>query len=358
MVDIDLDFSNKIVTAAGSRTPATQWEFKHDTAARIEVRFWRNGVVVELDDAATGEFAVKENAKFDGPRLAEATAWTKTGTGEETVYTFEPDFNTEAIADLLFADTNPNNDEDVIIAMSEILWIENGKKNRTQTIQTLIYHEVAKETDGTPLEIPSPETWLYTRIAALTRSNAQGHPNGRKQVATLTLAGVCSNDGTLTLTLIGALLDDPVIVTLGVLTADTAAECANGLAVVLAADADVIAAEYEIEAIGDAIQITTPTPAAEDGTMLLGLALGTTGLDEATFDIITAGAAPLTPLYIGQQCRYGNASPFRWFLAATITPIVWEEITAGHLVNTTTGDPQKLTISGTATNEVINISNL
>ena len=90
--------------------------------------------------------------------------------------------------------------------------------------------------------------------------------------------------------------------------------------------------------------------------------------DLATFDAPTEGTGtpdfalteliePSVPVAIGQECRVGDSAVGgRWFKAWSVSPVVWQEITPGYLNNTTTGETQKVTISGTATNEVLNIA--
>ncbi len=90
--------------------------------------------------------------------------------------------------------------------------------------------------------------------------------------------------------------------------------------------------------------------------------------DLATFDAPTEGTgtpdftltesiAPSTPVAIGQECRVGDSPETgRWFKAWSVSPVVWQEITPGYLKNTTTGETQVVTISGTATNEILNIA--
>jgi hypothetical protein len=155
-INIDLD-SNLVIAAPGLKEAISGLAFKRDTAAELAVVFWKNGARVALPDGATGQFGIKANGKFDGSLLVFAEAWTQTGTGADAVYTFEPDFNSAVLAELLYSgDGNETNDIKTLSAISEIKWIVSGKKNRTQTIPTLIENDILKDSDATPTPLPSP----------------------------------------------------------------------------------------------------------------------------------------------------------------------------------------------------------
>jgi hypothetical protein len=62
---------------------------------------------------------------------------------------------------------------------------------------------------------------------------------------------------------------------------------------------------------------------------------------------------------LGQPCIVGDSpGPFRIFMAVHKHPSIWQETTPGHLVNTTTGDTQKLVVSGAADSEILTITDL
>jgi hypothetical protein len=70
----------------------------------------------------------------------------------------------------------------------------------------------------------------------------------------------------------------------------------------------------------------------------------------------TAAGDPATPAdFIGQLCRVGDAAPFDWYLAETLA--TWRFLVGKKLPawNEDQGVFQYLRISGTATNEIINI---
>lgn len=150
-VDIDLDLNDRMVSGPGYKDEVRLLQFKRDTSAELEVRFWSAGVQTELPAGAAGSFGIKKKGEYDGVALVLASSWTKTGTGSATVYTFAPAFNGVALAALLGSgDDDVENDEDNYLGMCEIKWIADGRKHRTQTVDTLIDNDVLKDTDGVP----------------------------------------------------------------------------------------------------------------------------------------------------------------------------------------------------------------
>lgn len=277
---------------------------------------------------------IKEKPGPTEPSLADCQTWEEVE--GESYLTGEINLNGTALNTLIAAKTQ-------LDLLFEITCFQNGNGPITsESVKCTVRNDLWRGTEGTPLAEPDPETWLYQRVAAITRSIAQGPPTGRKQVVGLTLSGACTDDATLSLVLQGALLEANVTVTLGVLLGNTAEEVAAGLAVALSADADVSAAGYIIGSGADFLSVTAPEEAAEDTTLYLSLSLGTSGLGEPEFYESAVGSAPVTPLFIGQRCRYGNSSPFRWFDAATVSPALWEESTPGVIQNRDTDGAEKL----------------
>lgn len=60
----------------------------------IPVQFLRGITVQELAPGSTGRFEIKESLKFDANMLTGAEFFTKTGTGQSTIYTFDIDLMT------------------------------------------------------------------------------------------------------------------------------------------------------------------------------------------------------------------------------------------------------------------------
>ena len=69
--------------------------------------------------------------------------------------------------------------------------------------------------------------------------------------------------------------------------------------------------------------------------------------------------ASVAPVILGRLCILGDAGgAYRTFHAVQLSPVIWLETTPGVVTNTTRSVAQKLTTTGTATNEVIQIADL
>lgn len=86
----------------------TSMEMKRSPNAEIEIQFLRGATPQELPSGATGIFEVKEDGKYDANSIFRAGSWVKTGTGEDTIYTFTLDLMTPA-GDLLLGVDEPKN---------------------------------------------------------------------------------------------------------------------------------------------------------------------------------------------------------------------------------------------------------
>lgn len=77
---------NGAVTSSLGGSAAADVQFILRAGAKLEVVFHTAGVAVELEALTTGRLVSKSEA--DGSALFLDTDWTKTGTAEDTVYTF------------------------------------------------------------------------------------------------------------------------------------------------------------------------------------------------------------------------------------------------------------------------------
>lgn len=94
----------KIVTGVGSTQLLTSVEVKRSASAPFEVQFLDDVTPVELGAAASGVMEVKTAGEYDSSPLAAALAWTKTGTGVDTLYTFSLNLVNDPLNTLLGID--------------------------------------------------------------------------------------------------------------------------------------------------------------------------------------------------------------------------------------------------------------
>lgn len=150
---VDLGFE-KIVESPGVGAFVRSIRFKRNLLAQLDVQFVDgDGVITELPPDATGVFGIKEKTKYDADYAVSDLAWVKTGTGEDTVYSFGFSFINPALDALFLVDGNPNNDVVQIAFMAELQWITGGNIFKSQTIEVLVENDVNREGDVAP-ELP------------------------------------------------------------------------------------------------------------------------------------------------------------------------------------------------------------
>lgn len=155
----------------------------------------------------------------------------------------------------------------------------------------------------TPVAIGTGVTVEHDDVIPLLRSA------GTKQVETATCAGTCTVQGTVIATVTAACMgaDSPRAISFVVNAGDTAANWATKARAALAADA-IINEHFAVSGATVAIILTADVPAANDGTLNIGLAAGTaTGPTTAASSAnTTAGVAP-TVLDTGKAVVAGGA---------------------------------------------------
>jgi hypothetical protein len=151
-VFIDLN-SRAFVVSPVLTQRVTELLFTRRDNVPVEVQFVRNGVVVELGAGATGKMGIKKD--FDGDFLAFDSAWTKSGTGTDCIYTFGLNLNTVEL-DAEF----PEDDEEE--------WAESGLISSTLPCSAVVFNDVIRGDEGLPtntatstflLESPDESIW-------------------------------------------------------------------------------------------------------------------------------------------------------------------------------------------------------
>jgi hypothetical protein len=342
-IDIDLD-TNVWLAGPSLKYGIQEVPFKRDTASILEVRFWRSGAIVELDAGAAGKFGIKTAGEYDSTPLAQALSWTKVGTEEDTVYQFAPTLDSEALAAAL-GHGNGETDDDLasIEAMAEILWIVDGKKYRTQTVPVRIANDILKDEDGTPLALPTPEEWLAERTGPIYLIEGN-EPSKRRLIIT----GGFYTGGETPVTWSPLIERDAVNGKSRFASEPGSTEFEAQWEIAPSAQW-VVSGPFGIEWTSDE-DVATPDLVNEWTPAHPSLA-------EITIELLPS----LPGITAGRHAYMGTEAPYRIFEAVEIdeeTGTVWQEITPGVIWNATQSKNQRLTISGTAGNEIINIENL
>jgi hypothetical protein len=142
-VYVNLDSSEFVVSPVLTQRVTTLYFTRRDTVP-VEVQFVRAGAVVELGAGATGAIGIKKT--YTGSFLANDTAWTKTGTGTSTVYTFDLNLNTAN----LDAEFSPDASTDSITAKIEVTWTVGSTTTTTLPTSVTIYNDVIRGGEGVP----------------------------------------------------------------------------------------------------------------------------------------------------------------------------------------------------------------
>jgi hypothetical protein len=141
-VYIDLN-SRAFVVSPVLTQRVTELLFTRRDNVPVEVQFVRNGVVVELGGGAAGKMGIK--VAYDGDFLAYDSAWTKIGTGADTIYQFGLNLNTTEL-DAEFE----TDEEDSISAKVEIEWADSGLVSSTLPCAATIYNDVIRGDEAAP----------------------------------------------------------------------------------------------------------------------------------------------------------------------------------------------------------------
>jgi hypothetical protein len=148
----DLD-TGVFCSAPGSRDTVSSLSFKRGDLVPIALRFVSGITAQELPAEATGQIGIKATGDYDGGFIAATGPWVKSGTGADTVYTFQLDLHTEAINTLL--GYGPAEDVPSMQAMLELEYEATGIRTSSNTVLATIFNDVVRGDEGTPT--PPPE---------------------------------------------------------------------------------------------------------------------------------------------------------------------------------------------------------
>ncbi len=146
---VDLD-TEQFIIDQGTRSPISAMTFKRSLFAELAVQFVRDDVVVELASNTTGVFAMKPVGQYDADFTTAALEWVKTGTGTDTVYTFDFALINSVLDALFNVDGNPNNDVPSVTLMAELQWTSPTHVAKSQTMTITIENDVIRGGEDLP----------------------------------------------------------------------------------------------------------------------------------------------------------------------------------------------------------------
>lgn len=312
--------TNQFVRGRGLNAVVTSAGMKARDTLRLDVYFNDGGTaLVDLAEGAMLVFAIKTSVESDAVLLAQVTEWTQIDTGHYRAWL---PLNTEPLVEAI-------GDLASISAVGELTWQENpegGGWESTNTLAVRIYNDVYKGTEGTPLELPTPEAWLAARAVALPlyRAAHQGPPN----VPVLRVTGDIEGP------------DGPVVFPSDIayrrnLYGKESYADSNGSPTYacgwdgtwyLQGTDGVTSREWRSDedvATPDLVEVWTPDS-------------GTTGTPIVVRHITVSASTP------GQWLFFGDETPYRHFIATEVGPTVWDEITPGLIKNRDTLATERL----------------
>ena len=167
-VFVDLE-NLRLIDGPGFRSPVSSIRFKRGDAARVDVVFLDNGgtTAVEIGDPEllTIDFGIKSVGRHFDDYIVHSDEWTMPEVGAASpVYSATPSFNTDALNTLLGSGVEGATPVAQIILMGEISWSEaGGAPTSTATFSVVVDNDVNQGSEGTPVELPTPDEWLAGR---------------------------------------------------------------------------------------------------------------------------------------------------------------------------------------------------
>ncbi len=141
---IDVD-SRTIIDSLTYQRATPSISLKRRDNMKVDVVFVREGKAIELASGALGRLGIKVAGDYGGGFIASATSWTKTGTGEDTIYSFSLSLNTTEM------NTAFDEEPDSVEAMLEITWTEGAIITSTNTLPATIQNDVIRGNESSPI---------------------------------------------------------------------------------------------------------------------------------------------------------------------------------------------------------------
>lgn len=318
--------TNQFVRGRGLNAVVTSAGMKARDTLRLDVYFNDGSTaLVDLAEGAELVFAIKTGVESDADLLAQVTEWTRIDTGHYRAWL---PLNTEPLVEAI-------GDLASISAVGELTWQENpeaGGWESTNTLAVRIDNDVYKGTEGTPLELPGPEAWLAERavLQPLRRLETEGDPRkpliriagitheGYRPIVELTDRGISNTKDSFADYAFAPVFECRWI------TAD-----GGYWYLTISVDFVVVRAWKGAEDVPGPHEVETWV--SED--------------EEETETPVITYHVELPGQMVGQLCvLVTDTGPYRWYIAYSMDPTRWDEITHSLIFNRDTGSYERLFI--------------
>lgn len=159
---VDLDLRTLVLTA-GYTSPLTELQVRKGEVAPVEVRFVRNGLVVDNGNVTPLVTVATKNEFNQDPLLAQATL-TKSGTGTNTVYSGTLELTTNGILALVGGDPYG-------MAMLEVTWADATHTHAIPAVDLRIQNSIGLNANVSP---PAPAQTTTTFLPGITSLTGGG----------------------------------------------------------------------------------------------------------------------------------------------------------------------------------------
>lgn len=156
---VDLDLRTLVLTA-GYTSPVTELQVRKGEIAQIEVRFVRDGVVIDNGNVSPLVTVATKNQFSQDPLLAQTTL-TKSGTGANTVYSGSLSLTSNGILGLVGGDPYG-------MAMLEITWTDANYTHAIPAVDLRIQNSIGLNANVSPLAPAQTTTTFLPGITSLT----------------------------------------------------------------------------------------------------------------------------------------------------------------------------------------------
>lgn len=150
--------NNQLISDPKFATGVSSISFKRGDSDNLYVGFVADGTLTTPTTALDIVFGVKPTGAYDSTQFL---VYTDTPTIEGSYYVLNPNFNTQALNDLLMVDGLSTNDIASVTCMGELTFSSlSATWESTNTFSVVVNNDVIRNNESTPTALATPEEWL------------------------------------------------------------------------------------------------------------------------------------------------------------------------------------------------------